>query len=84
MSDMRHSLIGFLTKKSNRYSMLMVLTTLVFLASMAAGTAALPIWAHAEAPPQANLPGERGGSAGRLRVGHGVSNDATGFVSQRR
>jgi len=54
MAGIRHTLYGFLRQKSNCYSVLMVLTTLVFVASMLAGTAALQVELIATAPPQGN------------------------------
>ena len=54
MAGIRRALCRFLTEKSNCYSMLMVLTTLSFVAFMVAGTAALQVELIAKAPPQDN------------------------------
>ena len=54
MAGIRHALYGFLTQKTNCYSASMVLTTLAFVASMLAGTAALQVELIATAPPQGN------------------------------
>jgi len=45
---------GVIAEKTNCYSILMVLTTLGFLAFMVAGTAALQVKINAEAPAQDN------------------------------
>ena len=50
MAEIRHTLESFLCTKSNVYSMLMVLTTLAFLAFMAAGTAAIQVSLITDAP----------------------------------
>lgn len=50
MAEIRHALSEFFCDKSNCYSMLMVLTTLAFLAFMAAGTAAIQVSLNLEAP----------------------------------
>ena len=48
------ALSDFVAEKTNCYSILMVLTTLAFVAFMVAGTAALQVNLRAEAPPQGN------------------------------
>ena len=54
MSDTRCVLSDVLAEKTNCYSILMVLTTLAFVALMVAGTAALQVKINAEAPAQDN------------------------------
>ena len=54
MADTRCAVSGFLANKTNCYSVLMVLTTLAFVAFMVAGTAALQVKINAEAPAQDN------------------------------
>ncbi len=54
MADSKCALHDFVAEKTNCYSILMVLTTLAFVAFMVAGTAALQVKLNAEAPAQGN------------------------------
>jgi hypothetical protein len=54
MANSRCALDALVEEKTNYYSIMMVLTTLTFLAFMVAGTAALQVKINAEAPAQDN------------------------------